>query len=484
MVEKKRRTRVLVVILVLIVIVALVVNSQRTLPNDMISSSSSEPSHVALGASSSEGYFTTYCVSEYGVLYMRDNLMRYFDFASSRSFVLCGRPNCPHISSICNAWYTRKGDIEGLAQYGDRIYAFKKNSIRNSYDLVCMDLRGSVERVVFSLGIGSYKAGIWHVDSIDSMVYYAGGHAWIKASYTKAGNGSNEEDIRAECLIGIDLYDGSRIDLAGIPLEKGYMYDIRQVTEDSIVYNSRWDDPQMLSEQEFNEAYERGEYPEVDEMEPDPNGFPGYPYYYYMRWHNRNSAAIYQISIFDIPTGRREVFAEGEYFKDFEALGDYAGTESVYIIIGYYNGKIIYEMPYNRSGWRNGSRIYSYDARTGERELLVNMESGGSIFANSLNSVTDDGLLLVWQETGDMQTDEMEKASGMIYSYNLETGESVDLFADTRIISFRICGETHGCFLGSFADDYRNIDTAPPLYMLAKDDYYKGNFRAVAQIKL
>ena len=114
----------------------------RSMP-DTIKLSQTNEDAVVYGAN---GWGESYSVNDYGILYAKNNVVRYYDLDADETYALCDKANCLHLSDKCAAWYRDWTAVNGIAYYQDGICLFKRNYDRNAYELIRMDVTGKTRK--------------------------------------------------------------------------------------------------------------------------------------------------------------------------------------------------------------------------------------------------------------------------------------------------------------------------------------------------
>jgi hypothetical protein len=236
----------------------------------------------------------------------------------------------------------------------------------------------------------------------------------------------------------------------------------------------------MLSEKEFAEAMDRGEYSEFSDRDDPSFNDPhfNYPYYSYQDWHEYHKSVMYSCLIYDIATGNTEVFASGELTNYPLDDGSISLRHSGYEFLGIYEGQLVYSVetePVDTSSAKMSSKhsleLCFYDVKTGKSEPFLKITAGsGSVLSDSDLGISMEGDIRYSLFT--------ENDTVIHYRYSLVTGQTTELFEDIWEVSFRVSYETSEYFIGSL---YKNHNDTIK-YIISKDDYYAGNFDAAVKI--
>jgi len=403
-----------------------------------------------------------YSICEHGIFYQKNSLMRYYDFEANKSYVLCDKPNCKHSDSSCGAWYGNMLDATGLALYGENLYVVKRNSERNTYELISMDMTGGSQKIVYSLDIGDMEPGAWVLSTI-RRVYYAGGMAWFSVQYQYVGEAGESGEFYSERIIGVNLRDGKAVTLNELSRDNAE-YTIELVSKDYILICKDWSALEKLSQRAFNEALLQGEYAEFSNAAD--------PYYEYQLWYLKNRDLMFSCLIYDVNSGEMSEFDSGKVKITYDENGLVSGSLPKYTFKGMYDGKIIYGIP----DYEGYSPVYIYDVKKNGSEHILDIENGGTLITamsgDVMSSVTHDEKILYCLYT--------ENETAKIYYYDLKTKEHVELFEDKRNITFRMIGETSDKYIGMIYGD-----SGPgSAYMIDKEDYISGNLKAAVKLPL
>ncbi|MPW24523.1 hypothetical protein GC105_01785 [Alkalibaculum sp. M08DMB] len=454
------------IVVLLFISTAISACNSRPISESSIHLNASVSEELVFGAGS---FGFTYSVSEYGLFYHKNNKLQYYDLEAKESYVLCSKANCSHSDASCGAWYKNMDDATGLAMYGENVYVIKLNPDSNTYDLLSMDPTGSNQKVIYSLDVGEYKPGSWVANDIGD-VYYAGGMAWFSAQYQYIGEvteESNEFDyFESTIALGVNLQDVTTIMLNELPEDKvmyesedNARYEFELVSKNYIMVSKNWNGIEQLSQKDFYEAYEQGEFEEF--------GNATDPQYEYFMWYQDHREPMFSYLLYDVKTGEWKEFDSGKYELNFDDDGHVGGVYSKYIFSGIYDGKLIYKIPDYE---QEDVSVYLLDVKTNEREQILDIKNGGTL-GTGYSGIFDDEKILYCLFT------ENEKAD--IFYYNIRTKEHVELFQDDRRITFRMIGETADKYIGII---YSPVSYNPTVYMIDKEDYYNGDLKAAEKL--
>jgi len=448
--------------------------------------------------------------SESGLFYSYGQRMWYLDYSTNRSYVLCSLDGCSHSDISCSAWYGLAHDGYGLAQYGDHIYAMRRNRSNNTYELIEMSLDAGSQRLVCAIDVGEFIHGSWIFSGITrGSVLYAGGYAWFEAAYQYCEVKPLEEFYNTQfcyTIIGINLESGELRSLYDLSLDDSITHTLQLVTGDYLVIEETWDKDPALSEEKFVAALVNGEFPQFQDAAvavgaAGAAGAADIPeakeaYERYLCWHSNTRTVEYSYLIYDIASSTKTPFASGEmrnnypevggergysalgvdehgnaYGDDYLERGHFTWRDSGYRFLDAYNGQIIYseyefDQPVGRTTY---SKLSCLDPATGTTESILEIV-GGDVLQFQAGCVTKEGDIRFLIYT--------DHDTAVFYRYSLVAGLTKELFEDVWNITFRVHAETEDCFVGSML---KNMDDRIS-YIISKDDYYSGNFGAAVRL--
>ena len=417
------------------------------------------------------GAVSDYCINESGIFYLKDGQMKYYEFASEQSYVLCGRANCRHKDESCPAYYDweKINSVVGLAMVGDARYVVKRNEEANTCDLLQTDLYGEQQKVIYSLDIGDYQPGNWVVSEV-SYVYYTRNMAWLTVRYQYVEEDGGSGFYNQNCVIGVRLSDGEELYRTALELNAG-TYSLVLLSADYAVLEKTWDEVPQITEEEFYAAMEAGEYPEYSALD-NPYGA------YYEEWYSGERQPQYELILYDITSGQSTVVDSGPMRLFYYETGELQASITGRTYMGQsYDGRILYDEWGPDYDYESGSMdVYAWDPQTGTEESILHIEKGNILILNGLGGiylrVAEEGRqFYYYTRTGS------EGEIYKIYSYSLETGESEMLFeTDEASALFNLQGETEEFLFGLFGDK--------GFCRIEKEEYEKGNFDAAEKLAL
>lgn len=404
----------------------------------------------------------SYCDQGIFMLSRTNALMRFFEYETKKTYVMCGNSFCSHSNADCPAWYDYRHPTVGLASYCGVIYALIWNDVRGAYELCSMQLDGTgrtalaeLPKTAVTLSDGS------RTQSTVTDVVYSGGYAWITFAETQETEAKENWEVGMQWnfnrYYGVELSTG-RIHEIEFPVSVSYGNSVRFefATDDVLIFCVTEKEPR-LSEREFNAARERGEYLDIEPSELFPDLYDAYCYF----WEQDIDAA-YTYYRYDISSGALTALESGTCtngnIDPHMFFGEYEGKLLIEDVFGEY--KTIDSDPYYR--WDKQNRNFLWNIDTGEQ---VELFKGSGILVSQYNDITGhitlEGLVFYRKYLEDKRVEN--------YSYSLETGESRYMFTyefDDGV-PFEIYSETPTQFIGCYQDKLCAID---------KDDYMNGDF--------
>ncbi len=400
--------------------------------------------------------YSTYCVTDGGIVFGRGNVIRYYDLDTDMDYVLCDRANCTHKNASCNAWYEDKLTTNGIAIYGDAVYYLTTNASSNEYRLITMDLSGNNKRTVARFDIGDYEIGSWYIGGVDD-VYYRNGYAWIAWEYLYVRDESYSYGYTE--WSGVQLSTGKKITLNELTTD-GTECEIDAILDDTLILSRRVSSMEELSEEDFYEALGEGDFGTEFDDSDDPD------YDYVWKWYPAHNEMTDTIIRYDIETGEETVLEETPVEVSFNEDGTMLGTMPKYLFYGDYNGRLICEEM--GEGMNDaGARFFLWDMEDNSQEdFLTIPDSGGGSLAwedGSVHSQLYDGHYLVYL----LNTDDDDIHE--LYLFDFETMESRKLTEYKADDALRIIGQTEDTLVGVVYGDL--VDS---IYKISKTDYGNG----------
>ena len=458
MINRRVKIILLICLGILIAVGVCLLRSSKGMSRPSIEMNQTEDGLV-FGASAIGG---TFSICEYGLFFLDDGKMQYYDFKAKNAYILCDKANCRHSDEACGAWYDNSSvrNAVGLALYLGKVYIVKLNQRLNSYEILCMEPSGTGQKVIYSLNIGDATKGSWIVSDI-ANVYYAGGMAWMSVNYVYINDVDEADFFTTQCIIGINLSTGDVVKL-GEPSKEDINYEIEFITPEYLVYIRKWNRVARLSHEKFNSAMIGGEFPDFKDSSD--------PYYEYWLWYEEHKGLSYEYNIYEVSSGEISEFDNGEYSRNYNEYGSFVGVLPKYYFSGLVGSQLVYGIP----DYENENvMMYTFDIETGDTKEIIHIKNGGTLgvaeAGNISVGVTRDHKIVCCEYT--------ENETAQIFYYDLASGERKDLFMDDRRITFRMIGETSDMYIGKIESDFGSN-----VYSISKDAYERGDLKAAIRL--
>lgn len=404
-------------------------------------------------------------VGETGVLRIKDNHLLFFDYESKKDYVICSRANCKHSDDSCSGWYTGYYGAMGLAEYGGKLYCFINNEDENVYELIQMNLDGNQRKVIMEIDRGDSTPGTWEANLDLSRVYYAGNKVITTLNWYYNVADKSEKNIQTQQCIAVDLESGELLEITERVEAEEQCY-VEAISKDYCIVKHSGFETEMLTEDEFYEQYEKGEFSAHDKIMKAEN-----PYEMYYDYYFDETEQWYKYILFDLNTKDIRVLYENFYEKERDENGEVSALKAQFDICSLYRDDVIIEKL--EESWIEDEgdtgivkdTVYKWNLKTGKKEKILNLSNGYVFDAGGLSG----GVLVDQEKILFLKRKEGGKAD--YSSYSLKTGTKEFLYEAERNVPYRIIGETKDSFIYYTADD-----TKKSVYMMKKDDYYKGNF--------
>lgn len=422
-----------------------------------------ETDEIVFGASE---MYETYSISDSGILYGKNNTIRYYDCEVDEEYILCSRVNCSHSNEECSAWYKSYG-MAGIAYYKEKIWYLKENEKKNTWELISMDVTGEEQQIKASLDIGDAVGNSWILNTIHD-VYYTDDKAVVCAEYVYVSDEMKDElNMNRMQYQIIELKDGTVTTVNEI-VHNTEEYSLEGISKDVLIFKVRENQMKMLTEKEFYQAYADGEFTKdafSTEYEEDLY------FEYTSKWYPANCIPIEKYVSYDLKKREKTVLEELSVMMTFDDDGYQIGELPKYIFLGEYNDEFLVSEP----DWNSTfSRVFLWNVKNGSKEEVLSIKDGGTLSRETgcvSQNVYDDGKFLYCEYGND------DKA--IVYQYDIQTETSRELFEDKRNITFRIINDTEEEFIGKRYTDY-----GYSLYRINKEDYYAGKMDRKEKLKL
>lgn len=408
---------------------------------------------------------STFSIGLNGIFRIRENHLLFFDYDSKEEYVICSRANCRHNNENCSGWYSGYHGALGFAEYNGYLYCFIDNQEKNLYEFIRMNRDGSQRKVIAEIDHGDSAPGNWEMKLSAFNFYYAGNKVITTLDWNYNPIDNSKREIQTTQSIAIDLKSGKIIDITD-RIKKEVHCFIDAISKDYCVVNISGYKETELTEKAFYEKYEQGEFDGNAEIKKADN-----PYEAYYDWYVNNTNQWYKLVLFDLNSEEATLLQEGILENIRDENGKVRAASQPFNVCSLYKDNIIIdtfeEALIEDEGYLGvvKNKVYKWNIKSGEKELLLNLENGYVFDAGGINEgiIVDRDYLLFLKRTPDLKAE--------YYSYNLKTGEENLLYEAERNVPYRIIGETEDSFIY-----YTFDDTKKSMYMMKKSDYYKGNF--------
>lgn len=413
------------------------------------------------------GWGDSYSINESGILYGKDNTLRYYDINAGESYILCGKANCAHSDDECGAWFDNVESVAGIALYNGKIYLSKKNPQKNTFDLISMNATGEEQKTLMSLEIGNVQNNSWVLASIEDT-YYCSDYAIVGLNYNYVEDSlSQAENINCKQYLIVDLSSGETTAI-NERTKDSIEYKLVGVSEKNILFRKLSNEVSKFSETEFVQKYKDGDFKSESFFSNDLEQ----SYFDYVnKWYPANCKRTETYCYYDLES-KKEIILEATDAKiTYDENGYQTGELAKYLIIGTYNDNYLVSEP----DWENRSESISlWDIYNNHKTNILVLENGGTLAwekgSAGLN-IFDNGKFLycIYKEGGEAE----------VHLYDLDSNKDQYLFSDNANISFRIIDDTQEFFIGKIYTDF-----GYEVYKIRKDDYYRGYVDKAVQINL
>lgn len=416
--------------------------------------------------------FGTFSAGETGVLQIKEGHLLFFDYKSKKDYVICSRANCRHNDDRCSGWYSGYHGALGLAEYGGRLYCFINNSKKNVYEFVQMNLDGNDRKVIAEIDRGDSMPGKWEANLDLSATYYAGHKAITILNWMYNPADDSEENMQTQQCIALDLKSGKITEVT--PRQKEPVQcSIDAVSKNHSVVEVTGYQEQILTQSEFYKKFEQGDFAKNDVVMKAED-----PYESYQDWYYDNVAHWYQYFLFDLKQEDGRILEEGVLKKVRTEDDEIRAIKPPFYISSFYEDDLIIEEIEEGMIEDEGvtgtvkNIVYRWNLKNNKKELLLDLDNGYVFDAGGIdigNIIEGDTLLFLKRKPG---------GKADYYRYSLKIGKKELLYEAERNVPYRIVGETKSSFIYYTADD-----TKKSMYMMDKEDYYKGNFEGSVRLE-
>lgn len=408
-------------------------------------------------------------LGDVGLFYPKENLLYYYDLESRQEYVLCGRANCMHNSTKCEAYFASDAlgnGVGNVAQIDEYLYCTYCGSGTSELALIRIDLRDGTRKTVASFSTAnsvsaSDDQNTFFAESF-RQVDYCNGWAWFELQMGQRYR-TDGSALYFKQITGVNLETGEVVALNGCD---DWTWSLDHICPERIYFSRRRDAVDQVTEAEYFEQFGDGPA-EIDGMHFES-------YFEYWCWHCNETPDQYELYVYTIGTGETKQLWSGE------TIYVYSGQVTQTDVYGEFEGRaLMQEFWADEDGNydENHTAYYLLDMETGEREYIDELLNGHVLaLTNNMGHaptwVLPDGTFLHMRNVEDGTCD--------IYAYNFNTGEERFLFNDDPNITFRIYGAYNGGHFGKHCDHQSDMT----FYWISKEDFYAGNLEAMIQYDL
>lgn len=438
-------------------------------PDNLSIKISETPTDIVVQGATDFGTFST---GESGILHIKDNHFLFFDYKSKKNYVVCSRANCGHNDSSCSGWYNGYHGALGLAEYGGKLYCFVKRQEKNIYQFIRMDLDGNNRKVIAEIDCGDSLPGSWEANLDLSYTYYTNNKVITILNWIYNPKENSEEMIQTQQCITVNLQSGKITEIMERTKEP-VQCSIEAVSKDYSIIKVTGYDEHRFTEEEFYNRYEQGEFTDYTQISKAEN-----PYEAYCDWYFDEVTCWYKYLIFDMDKKETSVLQKGVLEKVKNKNEKTIAIKPPFYIIGIYKSDLLIEkleegtIEDEEYPGIIKEQVYRWDLQQNKKERVLSIDNGYIFDAGGLDcsSIVDyDKLLFLRRKP---------EGKAVYYYYCLETEQEEQMYESVRNVPYRIVGEMKNSFI------YYTVDeTKKSMYMLDKDDYYKGNFEKSIRIE-
>ncbi|MBO4862034.1 MAG: hypothetical protein J5535_03950 [Firmicutes bacterium] len=435
-------------------------------------------------------------IGENAWFYYDGHLVKYYDPALKKSFVLCSRSNCLHTGKNCEAWFGNdvfgESAIAGVAAEGNYVYVMSTGETEGSFDrerpvnyqIIRIDPSDGTRKVVAEFNNKMYDKpgdGKEYLINFDcGNVYVCNGIMWFRTQYMSTpGETVNDADVRWTQNIGVDLNSGKTINIGS----RDYECRILTMGSGYVTYvHDEYDDTVLMREEFYEQLTEKGRV--------EYNGSTYNDYTDFLNAVKRNSGVTSKYYLYHLNDGTTEELFESKTVQ-VPALFDPSVLiqESRKTIFGSHNDLLLIReyLPDGKGEYSlRHIRASLYNIKDGSLEQFFESENGyiPSTMLDGLNGILADGSVIIYQYSEDGSKTED-------WVYNVETKELRYIAAKEDVgYSFRPEGIWNGGFIGTVYQlngfpEGAHGDYFPMSYAwISREDYLSGNMNALVRYKI
>lgn len=400
-----------------------------------------------------------------GILYIKNKVIKIYDVEKNKSFPLCSKANCTHTTTDCPACIDNKTIVSGLAYYDGKVYAFFDHIEKNTIEFTQMNIDGTGKKVIQTIDKGNAQPNSWIINGIGNAVYYSNSAVWFSIEWDYIVN-ENEVKSGFSQLSCIQLNSNKLLSISERNGEQ-VRYEYKWFTNDYVLLCKRYTEQAPLSDYEFYQRYEQGEFHHL------PGNESWDLHYRYLLMFNELYPEKYEYYSYNIKNDEMTVLDNGNSIpiedKENNIISGYVDP---YIFLGEYNGQILNSV-YDYEMYGNVDSQFSlWDIENNKRTNIAKINMHGVYSVCNLGNLTlnifDDSKMFfsVYKDNGMMS----------FYYYDFDTSASTFLFEDQQYLSWRPQYETVDYFLCQKGDPSISDNEVDDLYKISKTDYLNGNF--------
>lgn len=480
--KRKIHKKTLILVFIAVAIVGIIISFVKRSDKSMQEVSATiNTNEIVRGSNESGAYYLD--VNQTGIFYLDNGKMKYLDYATGKSYYICDKANCLHQNKSCGSYAV---NFSGFGAYNGYLYAIRKDYQTNSYDLIRMEMNGTDRKVLATIDsrdFGKNKQDDGNLDLEYEDIYYAYGKAYFQIKYSENEYFESEEGesetvySNPETMIQImciDLKSGEKKVLEEISgAATDTELELSLISENKIVMVKK-EAPEVLTGLEFEQKLKdpvfvkqlqemRDSVPELQMQDSWKESLSAF-YVEYAQYYLAD--CTYSILVMDCDTNEISTFTEQKCELWYDSDGVVQGFHTPYSVLDWYEGDIILFSMDEKEGDIKDTKLWRWKLSEKEPEKLMDIGNGSfpMMSFGTVGRYVHDGNKLIYLT----YCDDGENAE--IQLYHLDTGDSENLYQDTKYVTFRFLGETEDSFIGDMVDGDNH-----GIYKIQKDDYYAGN---------